>query len=107
MTLIERLGALSFLELRDGRLHTELGQDVTDELLGAIEQAEKQEPFMWACNSLDETVWETSKHKECEHCIPLYTTPPAAPAQEPTEKLPKMKTPEYNIHGVPLKYPCY
>jgi hypothetical protein len=36
-----------------------------------------QEPFMWVCNSLDETEWETSKHKECEHCIPLYTTPPA------------------------------
>jgi hypothetical protein len=45
-----------------------------------------QEPFMWVCNSLDETEWEASKHKECEHCIPLYTTLPAAqpaPVQEP------------------------
>ncbi len=40
-----------------------------------------QEPFMWVCNSLDETEWEASKHKECEHCIPLYTTPPAAQRQ--------------------------
>jgi hypothetical protein len=40
-----------------------------------------QEPFMWVCNSLDETEWETSKHKECEHCIPLYTAPQPAPVK--------------------------
>jgi hypothetical protein len=40
-----------------------------------------QEPFMWVCNSLDETEWETSKHKECEHCIPLYTAPQPVPVK--------------------------
>jgi len=73
----------------------------------AIEQAEKQEPFMWACNSLDKTVWETSKYKECEHCIPLYITPPnvakplAAPVQEPvaTDDLPKGFIPLQQVNG--------
>jgi hypothetical protein len=40
-----------------------------------------QEPFMWVCNSLDETEWETSKHKECEHCIPLYTAAQPVPVK--------------------------
>ncbi len=36
---LDRLGELSFLHLHNGRLFTELGQDVTDELLGLFEEA--------------------------------------------------------------------
>ena len=35
---LDRLGELSFLHLHNGRLFTELGQDVTDELLGLFEE---------------------------------------------------------------------
>jgi hypothetical protein len=56
-------------------------EEAIADLCAAIAEAEAapvQKPFMWACNSLDETEWETGPHEECEHCIPLYTTPPAA-----------------------------
>ena len=87
--LIERLGALSFFELRDGRLHTELGQDVTDELLGALEQQPAGEPIrkVYICQSCDFPYADqppsscdcmgSEEYKEAY----IYTSPqPAAPA---------------------------
>jgi hypothetical protein len=68
-------------ETYDTGTNGEKAQRIAEAALPIIEQAlaaPVQEPFMWVCNSLDETEWETSKHQECEHCIPLYTTPPAA-----------------------------
>ena len=47
----------------------------------AIEQAEKQEPVAWIEHHKggDNLEWENPGGK----CTPLYTTPPAAPMQEP------------------------
>jgi len=39
MNILDKLTELSFLELRDSRIYTELGGDVTDELIGAMNAA--------------------------------------------------------------------
>jgi hypothetical protein len=59
----------------DMKVYRAIADNYRKDLAAAQPAPTVQEPFMWVCNSLDETEWETSKHKECEHCIPLYTTP--------------------------------
>ena len=39
MRILDKLTELSFLELRNGRIYTELGGDVTDELVAAVNAA--------------------------------------------------------------------
>ena len=39
MSILDKLTELSFLELRNGRIYTELGGDVTDELVAAVNAA--------------------------------------------------------------------
>ena len=39
MSILDKLTELSFLELRHGRIYTELGGDVTDELVSAVNAA--------------------------------------------------------------------
>ena len=39
MSILDKLTELSFLELRHGRIYTELGGDVTDELVAAVNAA--------------------------------------------------------------------
>ena len=39
LNIISKLTELSFLELRHGRIYTELGGDVTDELVAAVDAA--------------------------------------------------------------------
>lgn len=39
MSILDKLTELSFLELRRGRIYTELGGDVTDELVAAVNAA--------------------------------------------------------------------
>ena len=41
----------------------------------ALAQPE-QEPVAWMCHPFGDDEVEYGPHKECENCIPLYTTPP-------------------------------
>ena len=81
--------ALTALESCSGAPHWDSLQPTVTAIKQALaaQPAPVREPFMWACNSLDETEWETSNHQECEHCIPLYTTPPAAQPAVPTKEM--------------------
>jgi hypothetical protein len=88
--------ALEALEEVQGHMNTsDWFNERVDTLRTAIEQAEKQEPSGWVNHaniasavaererggSGDTHTW--SESKTAYHTVPFYTTPPAAPVQEP------------------------
>lgn len=50
MSILDKLTELSFLELRNGRIYTELGGDVTDELVAAVKAAAAEDAAAMRAN---------------------------------------------------------